>query len=59
MSLAVSDMGRSVRAEPEFERLSPVFGGSSSVAAAWHQVRSLLSDVFAAETLSPFGPPVR
>jgi hypothetical protein len=52
-------MGRSARAEPEFERLSPVFGGSSSVAAAWHQVRSLLSDVFAAETLSPFGPPVR
>ena len=27
MSLAVSDMGRSVWAEPEFERLSPVFGG--------------------------------
>ena len=27
MSLAVSDMGRSAWAEPEFERLSPVLGG--------------------------------
>ena len=56
ISLAVSDMGRSVWAEPEFERLSPVLGGFLARFGAWRQAWPLLSEVLAAETLSPFGP---
>ncbi len=57
MSLAVSNMGRSAWADPEFEGLSPVVGGLLAHCGAWRQAWPLLCDVLAAETLSPFGPP--
>ena len=46
---------RSGCADPEFERLSPVVGGLLVHCGAWRQAWPLLSDVLAAETLSPLG----
>ena len=42
MSLAVSDMGRSAWAEPEFERLSPCSVDSSPTVETWRQAWPLL-----------------